>query len=402
MTDIETVRQEAKRDRFGRYLITPPDGGKRQAYTRATTIAETLDDRYNLEAWKVRMTALGIVSRPDLYAAIASTPTDDKGALNRLCDQAREAAAGSAGANLGTALHRFTERINRGEQLTVPPPWDADIAAYLETLTVHELDIDARFLERIVVLHEYKIAGTFDLLLNGHIADLKTGQTLDYSWPAIAMQLAIYAHADNLYNPDDDTQEPMPPVNQETAYVIHLPAGKAECSIHEVDLVAGWEAVQRALWVRDWRKRRNLTQPYKIVGGDSQVGEKTDAPLLRPAATAPTGNLDKLRNRYSKLDHDKKLWIDHHIRPDHTEYELGLMFIRYAELDADDELLRAAYKTAVGKLAVRKPVKDAITEANPEQIGRLSQLAVDIHNGAYTVTYTVDGCMIQPTERASV
>ncbi len=45
---------EPPRDRYKRYLIAPRDGGKAKAYTRAATVAEVLDDRYNLELWKTR------------------------------------------------------------------------------------------------------------------------------------------------------------------------------------------------------------------------------------------------------------------------------------------------------------------------------------------------------------
>lgn len=33
-----------RRDRWGRYLVVPPDGGKPVGYTRATTVAKALDE----------------------------------------------------------------------------------------------------------------------------------------------------------------------------------------------------------------------------------------------------------------------------------------------------------------------------------------------------------------------
>ena len=71
------------RDRWGRPLIIPPDGGKPVAYTRVTTVAKTLEDEGGLSKWMMRMTALGLAQRPDLYALVA-TVGDDKGALDRL------------------------------------------------------------------------------------------------------------------------------------------------------------------------------------------------------------------------------------------------------------------------------------------------------------------------------
>ena len=75
MTDTETfLKAEPERDRWGRYLIVPRDGGKAEAHTRATTVAETLDDRFNLEQWKIRMGIRGVVASKSLYARAASLP----------------------------------------------------------------------------------------------------------------------------------------------------------------------------------------------------------------------------------------------------------------------------------------------------------------------------------------
>jgi hypothetical protein len=424
----EEIKAEPKRDRYGRYLISPPDGGKAKSYTRATTIAETLDDRFNLEAWKVRTTALGIVQRPDLYAAIASTPIDDKQALNRLCDQAREAAAGSAGANLGTALHRFTERINRGEDVVVPAPWDADVAAYKATLAESGWSIVAKnHIERIVVLEQYGIAGMFDMILSTfrtdvpsirRIADLKTGATLDFSWGAIAVQLAIYAHADTMYNPATERHEPMPTVDQNIATVIHLPAGKATCTLYEVNIAAGWEAAQQALWVRQWRKdARKLATPVEAVAVFVEpkvptISEYVRAnPLEQPAPDIDEGDnadpvaVDTLRARYEASDH--RLWIDsvteqaafagHTISirklPSQRRYLLGLALIRFAELGAatDPDMLRIATHIVTG---------DPDTGIGTFTLGQadtLCQLAVTLHRGG-SIVYGDDG---NPTIKAA-
>jgi hypothetical protein len=45
-------------DRYGRYLVTPADGGKPVARTRATTLGGTNDDQRNLNKWKLRTGAL--------------------------------------------------------------------------------------------------------------------------------------------------------------------------------------------------------------------------------------------------------------------------------------------------------------------------------------------------------
>jgi len=304
VTTVEQIlRPEPERDRWGRYLIPTPDG-KKKAFTRVTTFAASIDDRWNLEQWKLRMVATGLVNRSDLFAQVAAH-VGDKQKLNRLCDDAVEAAKGSAGANLGTALHAFTEQVDLGLEPTIPAPWDADVAAYLGTLQANGVRVTAEFVERIVVLHQLGLAGTFDRLvtIDGHplplIADLKTGNLEHASaFGAIAVQLACYANADELYDPATGATTPMPEVDRSKALVIHLPAGKATCTLHLVDIEAGWKAAQLCAAVRDWRKRKDLASPFVNVT-DQRARHLTDrAAVLRDqhpeafaelAANWPTG-----------------------------------------------------------------------------------------------------------------
>jgi hypothetical protein len=152
------------------------------AWTRVTTVAGTLADRYGLEKWGNRNVVLGIAAREDLYAQAASCTPDDKDTLNQIVDQAQEAAKAKSGANLGTALHRFTERIDRGEEVQVPGQWIPDVEAYTKTLAAAGVAVIPGWLERVVVVPKLHVAGTLDRLVTvpGYdlplVADLKTGQ----------------------------------------------------------------------------------------------------------------------------------------------------------------------------------------------------------------------------------
>ena len=245
-------------DQYGRYLIVPDGEKKPVAHTRVTTFAATLDDRYGLEKWGLRMSALGFAARQDLYARLCSTRPDDKHALDKLCAEAKEAAAASAGANMGTALHSMCERIDLGEDVTFPAPFDADVKAYHQALADHDVRIIPDYVERYVCLPDLMLGGKLDRIVDfgrqPKIADLKTGGTLDYSWCAIAVQLACYANAATLYDGKTKTHTPMPDVDKDVALVIHLPAGTGRCDLYWVDIAKGWEAAQHAKWVRDWRK----------------------------------------------------------------------------------------------------------------------------------------------------
>lgn len=260
------------------------------SWTRATTIAGTLADRYGLERWAQRNTVLGLGARQDLYALAASCTAEDKDQLNKIIDQAQEAAKARSGANLGTALHRLTERIDAGEILDVPDQWKPDVNAYVQTLVDHRITIHTEWIERIVVVPWAGVAGTLDRLVTVYgddhytVADLKTGEeALTYGSGEIAVQLALYANATHVWKgtaedvkrdrygryvlpdpaKDPKAYDPMPAVDKEMGIVIHLPVGKAECTLHEIDLTAGREALDLALAVREWRKRNDLTQPFK-------------------------------------------------------------------------------------------------------------------------------------------
>ena len=266
----DELTPEPKRDRYGRYLITPAAGGKATAHTRATTIAKTLSDQGSLIGWKQRMTALGLAARPDLMAQVQAADSDDRKTLNRLVDDAAEAGGASARANLGTALHSFVEQINHGRDVTIPAEWQSTIDAYRRSLADHGLEVVAGLVERIVVLpvEPTPIAGTFDLAVmhpswdRPRIADLKTGSSVNYGVGEWAVQLAIYAHAETMWSPADDTHTPMPDVDPDRAVIFHAPAGDGTCTVYDLDIAAGWPQVQVCLDVRDWRKRgRKLLEP---------------------------------------------------------------------------------------------------------------------------------------------
>lgn len=250
--NLTTVQPQVERDRWGRPLIIPPDGGKPVPYTRATTLAGTLDDRSALEKWMCRQTAIGLADRTDLYVAV-SAHRDDKTRLNKIVEEAKEAAKSSASATRGTAVHALTELVDRQQDLpNLPDDVAADLAAYRNTMA--QLQVEA--VEQFLVCDELQVAGTADRIVTfdgrRHILDLKTGSTLDYSWGAIAQQLAIYARG-AIYDPTDGTRTPID-VDVDVALVVHLPAGHATCTLHVVNIDHGWEAAQLSSRVRNYRK----------------------------------------------------------------------------------------------------------------------------------------------------
>jgi hypothetical protein len=241
-------------DRWNRYMLMPEAGGAPVPHTRVTTFANTLDDRFGLHVWEQRMTALGLARRPDLLARVAATPETDKHALDLLVAQAREAAEATSGANMGTATHQFTERHDRGELLLerIPEPWHADIAAYAAMLQEHKVQIEQAFIERIVVLPEWQVAGRFDRFVihqgKRRVFDVKSAKVLKLI--PVAIQLALYGHAATLYDEATGTHSPMPEVDRTVGLVAHMPAGSGKCELLAVDIALGWQYALLAQEVR--------------------------------------------------------------------------------------------------------------------------------------------------------
>ena len=251
---------EIERDRYGRPLVIPPKSKKAVAYTRATTIANSLDDPSALTAWKMRMAAIGLTVRNDLLLSITAAQ-DDKMAVNKYIEEAMEVAGAKTKANIGTAIHALTERIDLGLEVgPIPEQWAADMVAYEQATA----QLNNKRIEQFCVLDKFKIAGTPDRLVEYKgelfIADIKTGR-IDHP-NNIAMQLAIYANGVP-YDIDTATRGSWGDVNKKKAIVIHLPAGQGLCKLHFIDIEEGWKGVQFAMRVRKWRDKKGLVTQFE-------------------------------------------------------------------------------------------------------------------------------------------
>lgn len=316
MTDqFSTVATELPRDRWGRPLITPPEGGEPVAYQRVTTFVKALDDTFFLEQWKCRMVALGMASRRDLTlsAAAISDPDDQyqKRTLNQIAKNAIEAAKGSAAATTGTALHSFSERVDRGEDLGehVPEEYVADLAVYGSVMRFFEIVA----IEGFCVVDDLRIGGSYDRILRfteagldelaavkGYrlaypdgvevkpgdtvIGDLKTGKSISFGIGAIAMQLGAYANGLD-YDHTLGTRAPLQGnPRKDWAIVMHLPAGKGKAELVFVDIASGFATAKAVVpLVHAWRKRKDLSYSFLAESAAPALGESLVA--LIAAAT---------------------------------------------------------------------------------------------------------------------
>jgi hypothetical protein len=262
--------------------LPDPLTGKKRRWVRSTTFAKTVANLHNIFGWEKRCIARGFAQRPDLVLRVASVPDPDsledpdeqrkaKRQLDNLCEQAKEVAKGGAGANRGTALHGLAEAYDLGRPLPeIPPPFDLDIAEYRKKMV--GIEVSKNYVERKCVLSELGVAGKMDRVVRFKagpplICDIKTTQNIEFAWGEIAIQLAIYAHADFIWDKRQKCYQRMLQVNQSQALVIHLPASQARCTPYLVDIAAGWEMVQTCRDVRAWRARKDLAVPLVESGG---------------------------------------------------------------------------------------------------------------------------------------
>lgn len=289
-------RKHSEFDRWDRYLLPHPETGREQAWTRVTTFAKTISGTFALSEWSQRMTLKGATLRPDILAMAHSLDVkEDKDRLNDLVKQAKNAAGDQVAANLGTAVHSFTEIVDSGGPIDdVPPTYRPHVAAYQAKLKEAGLTPHPHYVERVTCIPQYTVAGKFDRLLSEAdgsfvVGDVKTGANVQYQWREIEIQLALYAHGVNKYGLWDRSSRiwvPGPKVREDYAIVMHLPLepvnGKFVCELRQVDIEAGWRAARLCMAVRDRRKDRSLPsiyvppkRPLSVAAGTRDVGTVT-------------------------------------------------------------------------------------------------------------------------------
>jgi hypothetical protein len=286
-----TPRPEPERDHYGRYKLVDPKTGKVRGWTRATTLAGTIDDTYSLTKWANRMVAVGVATNPgiaDQLARLDDPHGAHKGDAQRLADQAKALAGASLSAEIGTAIHCLTEHFDLDTEIgrdlsPVGEPWVGDVLAYAAALHRAGIDVPAEWVERIVIVPDLGVAGTLDRIVTlpdgrNVILDVKTGSSIDHGLGSIAAQLAIYSRASHMWT--GDGYQLMPAVDQSMALVAHMPAGTNTCTLHEVDIERGWELAQLCATVRDarkWGRKLGL-----VHGAPSPLGrrETTEADIV--------------------------------------------------------------------------------------------------------------------------
>lgn len=281
----DPLRPEAKR---GRYPLPNPETGKTKSWQRVTNFVKLTDDTYHLELWKQRNVAKGVAilaqSRPGLVDDLAGRDVKaDRERLNRVCEKAQEAAEAYVMADEGTALHKSTELADYagGNLNRVPAHHRGRVSLYLDALASVGISVVTAMIERVTVSVKYEVAGKFDRvyrLMDGSyvIGDLKTGDSLDLSFPSIAAQLDCYRDGVNTTGIFDGQRYEQPfTVRNDIGIVVHLPSTRDEVTVYAVDLGLGAEINSVGLDIR--RVRRIKAKHVAVVFDPAAYGFQAGA-----------------------------------------------------------------------------------------------------------------------------
>lgn len=276
--------------RWGWYTLAHPSKpGCTMSVCRTTTFIKAADEMTNLTDWKMGNVALGLARRPDLVARAAGMEQGDR-ALKKLTEEAHEAGGGSVKANLGTAMHTFTENVDWGRPITdVPEQYRPDVVAYRRTLWAERLTVVKAGIERITMTSRWDgVGGKFDRIYRMEdgsyvIGDVKSGK-VGYDPKSMYAQLAMYAHGVNevgVYDVAGQCWERLPfEVRTDIALIMHLPVGDAECNVYVADLEAGRAHLDMCAEIRRHRKIKHKLVPYRAP--ERTPEQWRDAILIAP------------------------------------------------------------------------------------------------------------------------
>ena len=273
---------------FKSYVVPGLDGIRQtDTLTRATSHAKMLGDDTKLGDWRLQTTVMGLARSPELLDNISLDGAElfselDFSAKRALASVARKAArrvGADDGSDFGTKLHGYLQAILEGTVTLdeVPEILQPYLAVVFEAMRRHGLNFVAGMCERTVFIPATGMVGTFDFMVMDAdgvlmIGDLKTSNSIDYSWLSIGVQLAQYAGSTLILSWDGSSWSPMPEVSQVVAKVLSVPKDETvpSCRVYTVNLALGAEMMEMASRVKAVQEsaRRGASNPERYGAGD--------------------------------------------------------------------------------------------------------------------------------------
>lgn len=317
------------RDGSGRPLLIPRGAtdGERVAYTRASGLADVLEEFSFLWKWKMRGLAVGLAQNMDLVRLAAAETytcgfTDDEQAnraSGRRVDEVIERALDRAGvdmkADYGTAIHARTEPGNTG---TDPDEKQAaDVASCWQLWA--DLGVVNLATEVFTANDELRVAGTFDHLswVPGYgiiVTDKKTSAKAKSSYD---IQLSTYTNGD-VYDPETDQRLTLEEyiaslgwdpslLNRDAGLIWWVKNGKTEARF--LDLRNGYRWAKVAAEIRDERRPAAARVAPNVGKRIAAALEVTRGVLMD--AIAHADSLDRLYEIHGQPVF-RAVWTDSH------------------------------------------------------------------------------------------
>lgn len=251
-------------------------------------MAKWLDNQAGLINWKASMAMIGMAKSKPIQARVAAIAAressdiyrENKEPLKRLVESAAQVAQAQGRADLGTAVHEFTEMIDSGvlDWDFVPTALRGPLEAYQEKMAAFPT-IDSEVFVAVDAESDsgtIRSAGSLDRLISHPefgvvVADIKTGSD-EPSYPlSVTTQVAIYSRGKRYRDlkfpgspgfddgdPNEDQTAWRKPLhsslNTDIGILIHLPIDRIECGLYALDLNFGWEALMLGKRVQEMRR----------------------------------------------------------------------------------------------------------------------------------------------------
>jgi hypothetical protein len=254
----------------------------------------------------------GVACDPSIAATVAANLNRKEGRQERR-ERAIQRGRGDEAADIGTALHAMSHRVEANDGFIVPPQYAPDIAAYLSALD--QAGLDSSYIEVHLCSDAWKAAGTADRLYTATrelvlpsgdrvapgqliVGDLKTGQLKDYSIPGYVIQMAIYCDS-VFYDVTTDERSPMPPgLRTDWGLIVSMPAGTGKCELLWCDLEVGRSGAAIVERVRAWRKRKDFVIDFRFPVDDEVAVLDT-----------PMHSLEMFHVEHSEPDDPGPIWL---------------------------------------------------------------------------------------------
>jgi len=252
------------------------DPSRWDRYSRPSGWGSDLDEQSALVNWRIDRAMEGVALDPSIAATVAANLSKREGRAERR-ERAIQRGRGDEAADIGTALHSMTHRVEAGDGFVVPELYAPDIAAYLAALD--GAGLDSSYIEVHLCSDEWRAAGTADRIYTANlriklpngdylepgqsvIGDLKTGKLKDYSIPGYTIQLAIYCDS-VFYDVNTDVRTPLPDgMRSDWGLIVSMPAGTGTCQLLWANLETGREGARIVRDVRRWRKREDFVVDF--------------------------------------------------------------------------------------------------------------------------------------------